>query len=394
MAKAMARGEMHGTAAIAPSLSYRAGRAKLPTHRLEKFRCILTVFHRVATAPPPPPPPHCRCPLPPPRTAAPLSCTEVELGHGLHRREAVARGSRRHAGRSSDRTGSLPPPPRAAVAPGGAAGERARWRQLPDPLPSSFWPGRAPAAAVTAPTGPLQRPIRSTSSTASLVGAQARSASSSVAAQRRRRAQPASLLSPPHFTRRLPLGVPPCRATSPRFPASPQPYVLAHLLAASLSRSRGERAVPAPRRFAADSVAVRVALEWAPATLLLLQLRLSTSRSMLLRPLAMGLPGTRSGRRGPTSCGTGAPRTVRQFGVAAPHGGDGAWRPWPRQPRPCETWSGRRAGGRRGERDCRNGSCDHGRISPHHPPVMPAATVSRFSASIQTLHRGDSDGQE
>jgi len=291
------------------------------------------------------------------------------------------------------RTGPVPPP-RAAVAPGGAAGERARWRQLPDPRPSSFWPRRAPAAAVTAPTGPLQRPIGSTRSTASLIGAQARSSSSSVAVRRRWRAQPASLLSPPHFTWRLPLGMPPCRATSPRFPALPQPYVLVHLFAASLSRLCGEQAVPAPRRSVADSVAVRVALEWAPAALLLLQLRLSTSRSMLLRPPAMGLPGTRSGRRGPTSCGTGAPRTVRQFGVAAPHGGVGAWIPWPRQPRPCDTGSGRRAGGRRGERDCRNCSCDRGRISPHHPPAMPAAPVSRFSASIQTLHHGDGDGQE
>ena len=49
--------------------------------------------------------------------------------------------------------------------------------------------------------------------------------------------------------------------------------------------------------------------------------------------------------------------------------------------------------GRRGERDCRNCSCDRGRISPHHPPATPTVPVSRFSVSIQALHRGDDEAR-
>ncbi|KAG2560064.1 hypothetical protein PVAP13_8KG028151 [Panicum virgatum] len=142
-------------------------------------------------------------PAPPPFRPAPRWSSATAPGGaeaGLHRQDELARSSKRRAGRSSNPT---PPPP--AIAPGGAAGERARWRQRPDPQPS-FWPRRAPPAAVPAPTGPLRRPIGSTSSTASLVGLELRGGSAATAGS--------AGLPPPSSS--LCSAAPPGRASLPR----------------------------------------------------------------------------------------------------------------------------------------------------------------------------------
>jgi len=85
---------------------------------------------------------------------------------------------------------------------------------------------RAPPIAAPAPTGPLQRRIGSSGFAASLVGAQARLASTSAAATTSSTSLPphSSLLRPPPFSRRFPLGVRAC------LPDAPRPHVLAHLL--------------------------------------------------------------------------------------------------------------------------------------------------------------------
>ena len=199
------------------------------------------------------------------------------------------------------------PPRRGIWAARSTCGQSLPAARRPDLGPDRFLPGPCSWRH-----GRRKSPAAAAGSAASLVGAKARPASSSVEARRRQRAPPASLLPLPSSVLLPLVGGSPwaCLPAAPPRRASLLRPSRTSLCTSSprLSRPRGERAVAAPRR----SVAVSWRCAW----------RLSGRRPRYCSsnygsphpapcssdpwPWPMGLPGTRSGRRGPTSCGTGA----------------------------------------------------------------------------------------
>ncbi|KAG2581135.1 hypothetical protein PVAP13_6KG003100 [Panicum virgatum] len=183
-------------------------------------------FHGVTTIPTHT---HCCRPPPPPRVAnaAPSARAAAAL-RAARRSSATVPGARwaeagLHGGLISASTSPSPALGPCSwrhgrrKSPAAAAAESAALL-----LPSR----RAPPIAAPAPTGPLQWRIGSSGFAASLVGAQARLASTSAAAMTSSTSLPphSFLLCPPPFSRRFPLGVRAC------LPDAPRPHVLAHLL--------------------------------------------------------------------------------------------------------------------------------------------------------------------